>query len=206
MTPEVRKAGTGAGGRPRDPELGPAVLAAAAELVVRRGYHGVRMEELAQLAGTTKTAIYRRWPSRAAVLLDLVAQRMPPPVEVDAVLPSGMAGSAENEDVVAASRLLARSLSDPAVVHCVMGLLAEAVHQPELGAQFRAKLIEPQIAAADALVAAAKKAGRCPPWVSGALLADIMTGSVLQHVVVRGQPADDAFFAELAQFVGNALR
>ncbi|MEJ3652972.1 TetR/AcrR family transcriptional regulator [Actinomycetes bacterium KLBMP 9759] len=203
MTPEQRKAGTRAGGRPRDPELGPAVLAAAADLVVRRGYHGVRMEELAQLAGTTKTAIYRRWPSRTAVMLDLVAQRMPPPVDVDAALPSS---SPENEDVVAGGRQLAQTLSDPVVVHCVMGLLSEAVHQPEVGARFRARLVEPQIAAADALVAAAKQAGRCPHWVSGALLADIMTGSVLQHVVVRGQPADDAFFAELAQFVGNALR
>ncbi len=203
MSPAPRKQEPGAGGRPRDPELGPAVLAAAAELVVRHGYHGVRMEELAQLAGTTKTAIYRRWPSRTAVLLDLVAQRMPPPVDVHTGLPSS---SAENADVVAESRQLARTLSDPAVVHCVMGLLSEAVHQPELGAEFRARLVEPQIAAAEALVTAAKEAGRCPPWVSGALLADIMTGAVLQHVVVRGQPADDAFFAELAQFVGNALR
>jgi hypothetical protein len=36
--------------------------------------------------------------------------------------------------------------------------------------------------------------GRCPPWISGSLLADTMTKAVLQHV------------AALAQFVGNALR
>ena len=45
------------GGRPRDRSLADAVRAAAAELLVERGYRRVTMEALAERAGTTKTAI-----------------------------------------------------------------------------------------------------------------------------------------------------
>src|SRR5579884_4007198 len=49
-------------GRPLDPAVAPAVLAAVVELVSERGYEGTTLDAVAARAGVTKPAIYRRWP------------------------------------------------------------------------------------------------------------------------------------------------
>lgn len=47
------------------------VLEAAAALLDGDGYPGVTIEAIAAQAGVAKTTIYRWWPSKAAILLDL---------------------------------------------------------------------------------------------------------------------------------------
>jgi AcrR family transcriptional regulator len=54
-----------ASGRPRNPHIDEAVLRAAAELVVEVGYADLTIAAIAERAGTSKPAIYRRWPSKA---------------------------------------------------------------------------------------------------------------------------------------------
>ncbi|MDP9034428.1 MAG: TetR/AcrR family transcriptional regulator [Myxococcota bacterium] len=57
-------------GRPRDEAAGPAILAAARELVAAHGYEGVTTDAIAEAAGVGKQTIYRRWPSKAHLVLD----------------------------------------------------------------------------------------------------------------------------------------
>ena len=52
-------------GRPRNPQIDEDVLRAAAELVVEVGYADLTIAAIAARAGTSKPAIYRRWPSKA---------------------------------------------------------------------------------------------------------------------------------------------
>ena len=49
-------------------------LDAAIVELARSGYAGFRMEAVASGAGVNKTTIYRRWPSRAALIAALVSQ------------------------------------------------------------------------------------------------------------------------------------
>ncbi|ORB32190.1 TetR/AcrR family transcriptional regulator [Mycolicibacterium parafortuitum] len=58
---------TGAG-RPRDPRIDAAILEATADLLVEIGYSNVTMAAVAERAGTTKTALYRRWSSKAELV------------------------------------------------------------------------------------------------------------------------------------------
>lgn len=60
----------GAGGRPRDPQIDEAALAAARELLVEVGWSGTTMRAIAERAGVGRPALYRRWPSRAHLVLD----------------------------------------------------------------------------------------------------------------------------------------
>ncbi|AEW92568.1 MULTISPECIES: TetR/AcrR family transcriptional regulator [Streptomycetaceae] len=53
--------------RRRGAVLEEAILRAAAEELKAGGYAGMTMDRVAQRAGTNKNAIYRRWPSRAAL-------------------------------------------------------------------------------------------------------------------------------------------
>lgn len=52
----------------RDPEVDRAVLEAARELLVERGYAAVSIDAIATRAGVSRPAIYRRWPSKAHLI------------------------------------------------------------------------------------------------------------------------------------------
>src|ERR1700746_2144351 len=64
--PSVDKA-PGAG-RPRDPRIDAAILTATADLLVHIGYSNLTLAAVAERAGTTKTALYRRWSSKAELV------------------------------------------------------------------------------------------------------------------------------------------
>lgn len=51
---------TSTAGRPRDPRINAAILAATAELLVQIGYSNLTLAAVAERAGTTKSALYRR--------------------------------------------------------------------------------------------------------------------------------------------------
>ncbi len=55
-------------GRPRDRRIDAAVLAAVSELLTEVGYANLTMAAVAERAGTTKTALYRRWSSKAELV------------------------------------------------------------------------------------------------------------------------------------------
>ena len=51
-------------GRPRDPRIASAIMSATAELLVEIGYSSLSVAAVAERAGTTKSALYRRGPAR----------------------------------------------------------------------------------------------------------------------------------------------
>src|ERR1700760_4550480 len=55
-------------GRPRDPRIDAAILRATTDLLVEIGYSNLTMAAVAERAGTTKTALYRRWSSKAELV------------------------------------------------------------------------------------------------------------------------------------------
>lgn len=57
--------------RTRDPERKSRILAAAAELVARNGYHAVSIADIGAAAGITGSGVYRHFDSKSAVLVAL---------------------------------------------------------------------------------------------------------------------------------------
>lgn len=55
-------------GRPRDPSLDERVLHAARQLLVEVGYEATTVQAIAERSGVHTSAIYRRWPSRTAIV------------------------------------------------------------------------------------------------------------------------------------------
>lgn len=63
-------------GRPRDPQIGAAVVAGTLAALDAGGYGGLTLEDVARRAGTTKPAIRRRWPGRQQLVLAALSQRL----------------------------------------------------------------------------------------------------------------------------------
>ncbi|ABM11208.1 transcriptional regulator, TetR family [Mycolicibacterium vanbaalenii PYR-1] len=57
--------------RTRDPERKSRIMAAAADLVARKGFHAVSIAEIGAAAGITGSGIYRHFESKSAVLVAL---------------------------------------------------------------------------------------------------------------------------------------
>lgn len=70
---EVAKAG-----RPRSEELHQAILKAALDLVLEMGFRRVSVEAIAAKTGVGKTTIYRRWPNKAAVVMEAFLAQLRP--------------------------------------------------------------------------------------------------------------------------------
>lgn len=58
-------------GNTRNPETHAAILDAAHELLAEHGYAGVSMEAVARRASAGKPTLYRWWPSKTALLIEL---------------------------------------------------------------------------------------------------------------------------------------
>ncbi len=130
---EPRKAG-----RPRNPDVHAAILRATAELLGKAGYANLSIEGVAQQAGVTRQSIYRRWPSKLALVAELLRE-----VSESAPLPD--AGSLR-DDLRALYRLYASYLDTPGGP-IIPALVAEAMHDGELASIVGAYVDERRIAA-----------------------------------------------------------
>jgi AcrR family transcriptional regulator len=66
-------------GRPRRAETDAEILAAALAMLRTGGYRELSLDEVARRAGTAKSSIYRRWPSKAALAAEIVRSEVPAP-------------------------------------------------------------------------------------------------------------------------------
>jgi AcrR family transcriptional regulator len=110
--------------RRRGATLEQAILNAAVSELGQSGYAGVTMERVARRAGTNKNAIYRRWPSRAALAVAAYRQL----AAGDQPLPD--TGTLRG-DALELLRRANRMWSSPAG-NILRGLLAGVAEDPEL--------------------------------------------------------------------------
>ena len=66
-------------GRPRDPAVEGAILRATRELLVEKGFAGMTVDAVANAAHCGKAAVYRRWPSKTALVVAAVREVYEPP-------------------------------------------------------------------------------------------------------------------------------
>jgi AcrR family transcriptional regulator len=113
-------------GRPRDARIDDAVRRATVDLLEQGGYLQLTIAAIAERAGTTKPAIYRRWPTKAHLVHDAVF----PAQDLEAGPATGDLRDDLRTLVVIGLDLLGR----PAARAALPGLLAETAADPALQA------------------------------------------------------------------------
>jgi AcrR family transcriptional regulator len=114
-------------GRPRDPRIDASILRATAELLVAIGYSNLTLAAVAERAGTTKTALYRRWSGKA----DLVHEAAFPAAPTALDTPAGNMAA----DIRAMIKAARDVFSSPVVRAALPGLVADVAGDPELNAR-----------------------------------------------------------------------
>jgi len=129
--PSVDKA-PGAG-RPRDPRIDAAILTATADLLVQIGYSNLTLAAVAERAATTKTALYRRWSSKA----ELVHEAAFPVAPTALVGPAGDM-AADVRAMIAAARDV---FTTPVVRAALPGLVADMSADSALNARVMSRFV-----------------------------------------------------------------
>jgi AcrR family transcriptional regulator len=163
-------------GRPRDRHIDEAVLRATLAALDASGYGGLRLEAVAREAGTTKPAIYRRWPSRQQLVLSALGRRI-----VAAKAPDTGCTLCDLDEClkvfVAAFRRLPPEVIGP--------LFADCAGDRELRAAFMTTLFDPPRAAVRDTLERARARGDLGGDVDIELILDLL-GSLIHYRVLFG--------------------
>ena len=111
-------------GRPRDRRIDGAVLRATAELLNETGYADLAVDAIARRAGTSKPAIYRRWPSKAHLVHEAVF-----PIGAATAIPDTGSLPGDLREMVRRTRDV---LTTPAARAALPGLIGEMAADPTL--------------------------------------------------------------------------
>jgi AcrR family transcriptional regulator len=163
-------------GRPRNPEIDGAVLKATLAVLDDVGYRSFTLEEVVRRAGTTKPAIYRRWPNRQRLVLAALSRRL----GVARAPDTGCTLCDLDECLklfVAAFRRMPPDVLGP--------LFADCVGDPELRAAFMAALFDPPRTAARQTLERARARGDFRDDVDLDLIIDLI-GSFVHYRALFG--------------------
>jgi AcrR family transcriptional regulator len=181
-------------GRPRSQAAHDAILKAALGLVTKRGFRAVTMDQIAAEAGVGKMTVYRRWPSKAALVMDslmaLVGNETDFPEAATAI------------ESLREQLYLQVAFFRSARGNLIRSLVAEAQSDPELAEAFRDRWLHPRRDGVRRILRAAIKEGSLRKDMDIDAGIDLLYGSLYYRLLLGSGTLDERFVARVfRQFV-----
>ena len=174
----------GRAGRPRRAGLDQAILDAAVAEMSRAGFARMNMESVARRAGTTKTTVYARFPSKAALATAALEQmRLRTPREP----PSGDV----RQDLIRELTLFRDGALRPYGMTMLGVVLAEEHETPELLELFRRHVIAPRRENLRRILRAGRETGQISERADLELGITMMVGSLYSAYTAGRPPGRD---------------
>ena len=168
-------------GRPRDAARDKAILEATFEILTAKGYAGLTIEGVAVRAGVGRPTIYRRWPSKPALVVAAMVQsaRIAVPV-VDT-------GSLRR-DLIAVQRRQVALMNSPDSRRVTAGLIADLAADPELAETYVSQYLSPRRATVWQVLQRGVDRGELKADADFAFINDLLVGPLFMRAVVWGEP------------------
>lgn len=163
-------------GRPRDPRIDDAVFAATISLLDKVGYSATTLEQIARQSGVSRPSVYRRWNSKAELVVDALAKM----VGTD---PAPDSGSLRG-DLLALQSAMAGIYNTDLARRVVPALLGELWLQPELAERFRSTYIEPRRSSARRALERAVARGELDSIADLDLACDLLAGPLFLEAFI----------------------
>ena len=170
-------------GRPRNPDLDRAILAAAERQLRGLGYARMSLESVATAAGTTVPSVRRRFAGKARLAGAVIDSLRIAGLPVLAGPPRACA--------LAILQNFHRNLLRANAMAVLGTLLAEEGHHPELLETFRNRLVEPRRALLRQILQDGVDAGDLPPSAEPDVLASMLVGSFYARYLATSDLPDD---------------
>lgn len=169
-------------------------LDATIELLITVGYDRLTMDAVAKSAKASKATLYRRWETKAQLVLDALvkAKDMPNPETPDT-------GSLRG-DLIAAF-CSPHGLANKRAAQ-VMGAVLTATHtDAEFARLFREQFIAPKMAVSQTIYRAAVERGEVSPDVDLEILGPSLAAIVLHRSYLLGEPPSDELITRVIDHV-----
>jgi len=184
-------------GRPRSEQARAAVVAATAALLAEGGLPAVTMDAVSARSGVSKPTIYRYWPNRTALAIDVFAARMTRDVPISDTGDS-------RADLTGQVRLVAGYYSSPAGT-VLTQLLGACAGDPQARARLRDHFFEGRRAQTRVLWQRAQDRGEARPGIDADMVIDILFAPVIYRLLVGHAPVDPDTMAALADAAMDGL-
>nr|WP_281367262.1 TetR/AcrR family transcriptional regulator [Nocardioides kongjuensis] len=174
-------------------------MAATTDLVAEVGYADLTFRAIAERAGTSVPAIRRRWASKAHLVHEAV---FPSSAVVDAGPASDL-----RADVRVVVESCLRVVGSPAGCRAIPALMGEMMADHALEEELSARLMSTGWESLAVRLAQAVERGEARPDVDLALFIEMVFGTTLTAIVLRGRDAvDDAWVESLVTSIVEGVR
>ncbi|BBY43643.1 TetR family transcriptional regulator [Mycolicibacterium celeriflavum] len=188
---------TSGAGRPRDPRIDAAILQATADLLAEIGYSNLTIAAVAERAGTTKTALYRRWSSKAELVHEAAFPAAPTAIDTP---PGDIA--ADIRAMLAAARDV---FSSPVVRAALPGLISDMAADADLNDRVMDRFTGVFVAVRNRLTDAVQRR-EVHPDVDPDRLVEVIGGATLLRMLLRpGEPLGDDWVEQTAAIVVHGV-
>lgn len=182
-------------GARRNPDSAEAILVAAEAVLVEAGYAGFSIEAVARRARAGKPTIYRWWPSKAALLLEIYQRGK----RVD----SPDTGNIE-DDLVGFLKSLFSHWRETSSGSVFRSLIAEAQSDPTVAAAL-AGYSKGRHSHTGQMIERAKARGEVAADVDAALVADLIGSFAWKHLLTNRLDEDEATLRSAVRYVVQGI-
>jgi AcrR family transcriptional regulator len=184
-------------GRPRNTDLDTALLQAAEELLLERGFSAVSVEAVATRAKTSRPAFYRRFDGIPHLVLALLLDRFA--IDLDRGIDTGNLP----DDLTAIQEDQLCLFSNPLVKRSMAGFLDSLQTDADLRRVFVDEFLTPRRYGAGMIIRRAAIRGEIPENPDVEWACDLLTGPLLMRALMPGLMGLDE--ALVSQTVASAL-
>ena len=167
-------------GRPRDARRDEAILRATFEILLADGYQGLTIESVAARAGVGRPTIYRRWPSKPALVVAALVE------SARLAIPDADTGSLRG-DLIAVQRHQIELMNAPMTRRVTAGLVADLASDPELADRYITEYLVPRRDAVWKVLERGIERGELAPDADLAFIYELLIGPLFMRAVVWGQ-------------------
>jgi AcrR family transcriptional regulator len=190
--PATRRAKTNRLGRKRDHTRDAAILNAALDVLAEAGYEGFTIDMVAVRARAGKATVYRRWSTKAELVLDAIAHLKRNQVDLDKLPDSGtlrgdLLGLFKPQSTKEAQRKL----------KVMAGLTSMLVQHQNLADAATSVMVDPWIAAHRALMQRAVDRGEVSASADIATASQIVPSMAAYRALIQRKPFSKDFLLSL---------
>ena len=173
------------------------ILTAALEVLADVGYDRLTMDAVAQRAKASKATLYRRWSSKARLVIDALHQGHGHGKAIEQPVDTGSLRG----DLIA-SFCAPGGVTDKPEIDGFAAIMTAIARDPEFATAFRTEVLAPKIAGTTSMFERAKQRGEIGQGVDIELLAPALAAIVLHRFFLLGElPTADIVVAVIDQII-----
>ena len=171
-------------GRPRSEVAHRAILEAARQLLTEEGFTRLRLEHVAARAGVGKNTIYRRWPSKEDLTLELLLDLAGPHLAIADV------GNTRAELLAAVENPI-RAITQSPFGPVIRAMMSQIAGNPAIGDPFRSAVVAARRAEIARVIERGVARGDLRPDADASVATELLAGPVYFRLVFGGSLDDD---------------